>query len=193
MNFINQSNSNQVYNSNMTWNPFRAPTFWSPLNSISDIDSDQSSNYSLFSTPTASPYGSPPQTLTQYAPMSLPKLPKPIAKPSTKSLKYHISKLPKRSEHIDMSEFIRKSRSTRTTHHRTMMCTFCKTNGESEEIYSSHSLKNSVNKITCPILMRYTCVECGASGENTHTIRYCPVMQKKLRKQTLSKLVSNNC
>lgn len=190
MNFINQSNGDQVYNSNMTWTPFTAPTIWSPMHSFPDSDSDQSTNQSSFSTPATSPSGSPPQTFSQFFPVNLSKLPEPIARPTAKRQTYHVNKLPKRSEQVDMSEFIRKSRSMNMKYKRYVACTFCKSNGESEEIYSSHSLKNSVNKITCPILMMYTCVECGASGENTHTIRYCPVMQKKLRQQMLSKLIT---
>lgn len=186
MNFISQSNSNQVYNSSPAWTPFRAPTIWSPLHSLPDTDSDRSSNYSPLSTPATSPFGSPPQRF----PIIAPKLPAPIARPSTNSYSNHRG-LPKRSEQVDMTEFIRQSRSHNAAgkHRRNLVCTFCKSNGESEEIYSSHSLKNSVNKITCPILMKYTCVECGASGENTHTIKYCPVMQRKLRKQMLNNLI----
>lgn len=200
MNFINQSNSNQVYNSTMTWTPFTASSIWSPFYSVPiDSDSEQSLNQSSspFSTPASSPYGSPPtQSFAQYFPASVSKLPEPIARPTSASRqdirqKNRISKLPKRSEQVDMSEFIRKSQSG--YQQRNMVCTFCKSNGESEEIYTSHSLKSSNNKITCPILMKYTCVECGASGENTHTIKYCPVMQKKLKKQLLNKfIVSNN-
>ena len=74
---------------------------------------------------------------------------------------------------------------------RVRMCTFCKSNGENEMIYTSHSLKSSINKISCPILMKYTCVECGATGENTHTIKYCPAMQKKLRRQMLEKYIKS--
>lgn len=200
MNFINQSNSNQVYNSSMTWTPFTAPSIWSPFYSMpTDSDSDQSLNQSSspFSTPASSPFGSPPaQSFSQYFSTSVPKLPEPIARPAPSSRQVmrqrnQVIKLPKRSENVDMSEFIRKSRSG--YQQRNMVCTFCKSNGESEEIYTSHSLKSSNNKITCPILMKYTCVECGASGENTHTIKYCPVMQKKLKQQLLNKFtISNN-
>ncbi len=215
MNFANQftsynqyplavsADSHQPNNSN--WTPFRAQTIWSPY-STPDTE-DQSSNQSWSplasssSSASPSPYGSPPQTFAQYfqnsVPAYEPKLPEPIARPTHYSrTAYQMNqvdnqrqtRLPKRSEQVDMSEFLRKSHNLVG---RNKMCTFCKSNGESEEIYTSHSLKNSVNKITCPILMKYTCVECGASGENTHTIKYCPVMQKKLRQQMLSKLVAN--
>lgn len=194
MNFINQSN-NVSASSSMIWTPFTAPAIWSPY-PMQDSDTDRSA--SPFSTPATSPYGSPPtNSFAQY--YHVPKLPEPIARPrptasrqknQVHNTREHITKrLPRRSEQVDMSEFIRKSRSHMSSNSRKMVCTFCKSNGESEEIYSSHSLKSSVNKITCPILMKYTCVECGASGENTHTIKYCPVMQKKLRQQMLSKLM----
>lgn len=74
------------------------------------------------------------------------------------------------------------------------MCTFCKTNGETVEIYTSHSLKDSNDKITCPILLEYSCPVCGAAGEKSHTKKYCPVLQKQLRMQMLERLTKlNNC
>ncbi|MES1905004.1 MAG: cerebellar neuron development [Paramarteilia canceri] len=54
-------------------------------------------------------------------------------------------------------------------------CTFCKNNGESEAIYSTHFLKNSQGIVTCPILRAYTCPICGQNGDNAHTVKYCPV------------------
>lgn len=96
--------------------------------------------------------------------------------------------LPKRSEQIDLSETIRQAAIQRALGGRTKVCTFCKTNGEREEIYTSHSLKDSNDKITCPILMRYSCPVCGASGEQTHTKKYCPQLQKKVRMEMLRKM-----
>ena len=54
------------------------------------------------------------------------------------------------------------------------MCVFCKNNGEMESVYSSHVLKNEEGAIVCPILRAYTCPICGVSGDNAHTIKYCP-------------------
>jgi len=127
----------------------------------------------------------PPQIISR--PQLIKQLPAPIARPLVRNIDRQLN-LPKRSENVDMSEFINKSRSTIS---RNKICSFCKSNGENEAIYSSHSLKNLANKITCPILMKYTCVECGASGENTHTIKYCTVRQKRIRQATLSKLITN--
>ncbi|EDV22801.1 uncharacterized protein TRIADDRAFT_9546, partial [Trichoplax adhaerens] len=53
-------------------------------------------------------------------------------------------------------------------------CVFCRNNGEHEDVYTSHQLKDADGKITCPILKAYTCPICGATGENSHTIKYCP-------------------
>jgi hypothetical protein len=97
--------------------------------------------------------------------------------------------LPKRSEQIDMSEHIRQAATQRALGGRVKMCTFCKSNGESELVYSSHALKDSYDKITCPILQRYACPYCGATAENAHTINYCPVLQKKRRLDKLRNLV----
>ncbi len=52
-------------------------------------------------------------------------------------------------------------------------CAFCKANGEIDEVYLSHVLKDSLGRTTCPILRRYTCPLCGQSGDTAHTIKYC--------------------
>ncbi|KAJ8667100.1 hypothetical protein QAD02_008762 [Eretmocerus hayati] len=53
-------------------------------------------------------------------------------------------------------------------------CVFCKNNGEDQKIYKDHLLKDIDGRILCPILRKYTCPICGASGDDSHTIKYCP-------------------
>lgn len=53
-------------------------------------------------------------------------------------------------------------------------CGFCRKNGESAQIYRSHKLKSGDGRVTCPILWSYTCPVCAATGDNAHTLRYCP-------------------
>ena len=182
--------------------------FVSPL--LCNDEQVSSQKWSPFSTPSISPYGCPPQSTYQH-PFTIKSnkidqyrdntcFQAPIGTPSvtTRSInRYQTNqnnaqkRLPKRSEQIDYHELMQTVANQNKTN-RIKMCTFCKSNGENEMIYTSHSLKSSTNKISCPILMKYTCVECGASGENTHTIKYCPVMQKKLRSQMLNKFVGSN-
>lgn len=103
-------------------------------------------------------------------------------------------KFPKRSEQVNLSDFIRQAERQKAMGGRAKTCTFCKSNGESVEIYTSHSLKDSNDKITCPILLEYSCPVCGAAGEKSHTKKYCPVLQKQLRMQMLQRLTMlNNC
>ena len=171
--------------------------------------------WSPFSAPSLSPFDNSSKVFFQYSGTCGPeiqnsickKIPAPICKPQPKRkcdlsahfqpsklrniVSHDIKKMPKRSDKIDLSDFIRGA-SVNKLNGRQKMCTFCKSNGEAEHIYTSHALKNSINKITCPILMQYSCVECGATGENTHTIKYCPVMQRKSRMQLLNNFVARS-
>uniref|UniRef100_A0A3Q3J6E0 Nanos-type domain-containing protein n=1 Tax=Monopterus albus TaxID=43700 RepID=A0A3Q3J6E0_MONAL len=52
-------------------------------------------------------------------------------------------------------------------------CRLCKQNGESQRVYLSHRLKSDDGKVICPILRKYTCPICKATGDYAHTLRYC--------------------
>ncbi|XP_036039401.1 nanos homolog 2 [Onychomys torridus] len=55
------------------------------------------------------------------------------------------------------------------------LCNFCKHNGESRHVYASHQLKTSEGVVVCPILRHYVCPLCGATGDQAHTLKYCPL------------------
>lgn len=65
-------------------------------------------------------------------------------------------------------------------------CVLCKRNGEVREWYTSHVLKDNRGKVACPILRKYTCPTCGATGDNAHTIRHCPKSTNKQKSSASS-------
>ncbi|WP_411025060.1 nanos family protein, partial [Salmonella sp. s54836] len=63
-----------------------------------------------------------------------------------------------------------------------LVCVFCRNNGEDESVYNSHALKAPDGKVTCPVLRAYTCPLCHSSGDEAHTIKYCPTNANALNK-----------
>jgi protein nanos 1 len=55
------------------------------------------------------------------------------------------------------------------------LCNFCKKNGEAQEIYESHNVKDQNGNTICPVLTNYKCDYCRDYG---HTRSHC--MFKKL-------------
>lgn len=165
------------------WSPFSTPML------TSQFDSSDQTYFQFSST-----------TIEVIKPIDSPfrkNIPKPISRPSRRDINqlqchYNDSSnfkrsLPKRSQNVDMSEYLRQDN---RSSNRSKICSFCRANGEEEMIYRSHSLKTPGNKISCPVLMKHTCEACGATGENTHTIKYCPVMQKKQKLNLLNNLIN---
>ena len=165
--------------------------------------------WSPFSTPMqTSQFGSSDLTFFQFSSTTIEvikpidsvfkkNIPRPISRPSPTDInRFHCyyndstnfkRSLPKRSHNVDMTEYLRQDN---RTSNRSKICSFCRANGEEEIIYRSHSLKTPGNKVSCPILMKHTCEACGATSENTHTIKYCPVMQKRLKMNLLNNLTN---
>lgn len=96
-------------------------------------------------------------------------------------------KLPIRSQFINMREHVENAKLNRINCNKLIYCAFCKSNGETEDIYSSHMLKDFNGKITCPILKVYKCPICDASGEQAHTITYCKKFKQLKRMENIQK------
>ncbi|UJR24968.1 hypothetical protein I4U23_006332 [Adineta vaga] len=71
--------------------------------------------------------------------------------------------------------------STNSHRLKRQICTFCKSNGESANVYTSHVLRNGDHEIQCPILLAYVCPKCGATGKSAHTIKYCTALSENER------------
>ena len=84
--------------------------------------------------------------------------------------------LPLRSASFDLSALVAKARWRREQFGEYLECAFCKANGESYEVYSSHRLRDNEKLITlCPILRAHQCPRCHVSGDKAHTMKYCPI------------------
>ena len=84
--------------------------------------------------------------------------------------------LPRRSSSFDLSSLVAKARWRREQFGEYLECAFCKSNGESYDIYSSHRLRDNEKMITlCPILRAHECPRCHVTGDQAHTMKYCPI------------------
>lgn len=54
-------------------------------------------------------------------------------------------------------------------------CVFCLNNGATREEYESHHCKDERGNVTCPVLQKFVCSRCNATGTNAHTAKYCPL------------------
>ena len=55
-----------------------------------------------------------------------------------------------------------------------LLCRFCQNNGEDESWYRGHVTRSLAGKVLCPVLRVYSCHVCAATGDNAHTLKYCP-------------------
>ncbi|KAK7458956.1 hypothetical protein BaRGS_00039040 [Batillaria attramentaria] len=58
------------------------------------------------------------------------------------------------------------------------LCKFCKNNKEEKRVYEGHNLNDEYGRVACPILRQFICPLCGATGDNAHTLKYCPESDK---------------
>lgn len=70
-------------------------------------------------------------------------------------------------------------------------CRLCYSNGEPEQFYRSHTLKDRENRVTCPVLKNYVCPHCHQKG--IHTASYCDKLDRCIKRneaQTSSKPIA---
>uniref|UniRef100_A0A182JP64 Nanos-type domain-containing protein n=1 Tax=Anopheles christyi TaxID=43041 RepID=A0A182JP64_9DIPT len=54
-------------------------------------------------------------------------------------------------------------------------CVFCLNNGADRELYESHRCKDPAGNVICPVLQKFVCMRCKATGSKAHTAKYCPL------------------
>lgn len=104
---------------------------------------------------------------------------------SPKLMPKQIQTAPKRSDNFDFTYLIYQSKIKQSKTGKRVFCSFCRNNDEDELIYTSHQLKDSLGRVTCPILKAHSCPICGATGDLSHTLKYCPILQKKSKLQKI--------
>ncbi|XP_059062761.1 uncharacterized protein LOC131855498 [Achroia grisella] len=95
---------------------------------------------------------------------------------------------PIRSNAIAISPMYSVARSSNSPSGDTKVCTFCRKNGETPVVYMTHTVKEKIGNtfiVTCPILRSHVCSTCGGTGDNAHTITYCPVLRNRNNGQPL--------
>lgn len=88
---------------------------------------------------------------------------------------------PLRSERLPpqmVEEIIKQAKIRRKQGGKKEVCVFCRNNGEKEQFFASHTLKDAQNNVACPVLRLYQCPICHANGDQAHTIKYCPYAEK---------------
>ncbi|CAF3385198.1 unnamed protein product [Rotaria socialis] len=109
-------------------------------------------------------------------PSMIPSSPTTSSSSSSNSNKRSSIILPLRSVSFDLSSLVVTARWRREQLGEYIECAFCKANGESYDIYSSHRLRDNEKMITlCPILRAHKCPRCQVSGDQAHTMKYCPI------------------
>lgn len=53
-------------------------------------------------------------------------------------------------------------------------CVFCENNNQPTAVVKSHNVRDIHDKVLCPKLRTYICPICKATGDNAHTVKYCP-------------------
>jgi hypothetical protein len=98
--------------------------------------------------------------------------------------------LPVRSAAININEYIARAKQSNKSTSKMQHCSFCKNNKESEQVYSSHTLKDISDKIMCPVLRLHVCPVCTQTGDNSHTITYCHKLKMTKRFKVLQEALN---
>lgn len=89
--------------------------------------------------------------------------------------------LAKQFENFKLKPQILTNKRKKTANKR---CAFCQKNGEDEQIYKSHCLKDENGNTRCPVLRLYICPLCNNKNPDlAHTTSYCPSRREENRRQ----------
>lgn len=107
----------------------------------------------------------------------------------------NLCRLPKDGSTLDKSPHVPSTAIIGVTYYALEqgLCNFCRTNGETPQFFKSHTLKDRAGKVVCPVLRSFRCPICNSTGDNAHTVTYCPFGRGNASTMTAARTTRKGC